>query len=147
MLRDAGLDLPLTTINDSVLRIGEILVSIAQTMQNEILASGYIQADKTPVGVQTAEKKGANHAAYFWQYGSPGRGVVFDFRMGRDREGPRRFLKNYSGILQTDGYAAYHNGIGAKGMIHACCLAHARRKFVDAVKVNQHDLDAAQVVT
>jgi hypothetical protein len=98
------------------------------------------------VGVQTNEKKGSNHTAYFWQYGSPGKGVVFDFRMGRDREGPQRFLNDYAGILQTDGYGAYRNGIGAKAMVHACCLAHARRKFVDAVKVNEYDLESARVV-
>ena len=97
-------------------------------------------------GVQTDEKKGTNHTAYFWQYGSPGKGVVFDFRMGRDREGPRRFLNDYAGILQTDGYGAYRNGIGGKSMVHACCLAHARRKFVDAVKVNEYDLESARVV-
>lgn len=144
--RDAGLDLPLTTINDGVLRVGELLIPVAHAMQREILASGYVQADETPVGVQTEEKKGSNHTAYFWQYGSPGKGVVFDFRMGRDREGPRRFLKDYAGILQTDGYGAYVNGIGGKGMVHACCLAHARRKFVDAVKVNEQDQNSARVV-
>ena len=32
--------------------------------------------------------------------------VVFDFRMGREREGPRRFLGNFEGVLQSDGYAA-----------------------------------------
>ena len=144
--RDAGLDVALSTINDGVLRVGELLVPVADAMRCEILASGYIQADETPVGVQTNEKKGTNHTAYFWQYGSPGKGVVFDFRMGRDREGPRRFLNDYAGILQTDGYGAYRNGIGAKAMVHACCLAHARRKFVDAVKVNEYDLESARVV-
>ena len=144
--RDAGLDLPLSTINDGVLRVGELLEPVARAMGKEILASGYVQADETPVGVQTHEKSGTNHTAYFWQYGSPGKGVVFDFRMSRDREGPRRFLKDYAGILQTDGYGAYMNGIGAMGMVHACCLAHARRKFVDAVKVNEHDKDSAQIV-
>ena len=38
------------------------------------------------------------------------------------------------------------NGIRARGMVHAYCLAHARRKFVDAVKVNEHDKDSAQIV-
>ena len=144
--RDAGLDVALSTINDGVLRIGELLEPVARAMSREILASGYVQADETPVGVQTNEKSGANHTAYFWQYGSPGKGVVFDFRMGRDREGPRRFLKDFAGILQTDGYSAYINGIGAHGMVHACCLAHARRKFVDAVKVNAEDHAAASIV-
>ena len=144
--RDAGVEIPLTTINDGVLRVGDLLVPVAHAMQREILASGYIQADETPVGVQTAEKKGSNHTAYFWQYGSPGKGVVFDFRMGRDREGPRRFLKDFTGILQTDGYSAYAREIGGRGMTHACCLAHARRKFIEAIKVNEKDHDSAQIV-
>jgi transposase len=48
---------------------------------------------------------GKNHQAYLWQYGTPGGGVVFDFRMGREREGPKKFLGQFDGILQTDGYA------------------------------------------
>lgn len=33
--------------------------------------------------------------------------MVFDFRLGRGRDGPKRFLGQFEGILQTDGYAAY----------------------------------------
>ena len=51
--------------------------------------------------------RGKNHQAYLWQYSRPGGPVVFDFRMGREREGPKRFLGNFEGILQSDGYGAY----------------------------------------
>ena len=34
------------------------------------------------------------------------RSMVFDFQMGRGREGPKKFLGQFEGILQTDGYAA-----------------------------------------
>jgi transposase len=43
-----------------------------------------------------------------WQYGSPGQGVVFDFRMGRDSDGPKQFLGEFEGLLQTDGYQGYN---------------------------------------
>ena len=33
--------------------------------------------------------------------------MVFDFRLSRGRDGPKRFLGQFEGILQTDGYAAY----------------------------------------
>ena len=33
---------------------------------------GYIQADETPVDVQTHDKRGQNHQAYLWQYGTLG---------------------------------------------------------------------------
>ena len=51
--------------------------------------------------------RGKNHQAYLWQYSRPDAPVVFDFRMGREREGPKRFLGNFEGILQSDGYGAY----------------------------------------
>jgi hypothetical protein len=32
--------------------------------------------------------------------------VFFEYRPGRGRAGPEEILKNYSGILQTDGYVS-----------------------------------------
>jgi transposase len=45
--------------------------------------------------------RGKNHQAYLWQYSRPAGAVVFDFRMGREREGPRRFLGNFEGSVAT----------------------------------------------
>jgi len=94
---------------------------------------------------QTHDKRGRNHQSYLWQYGSPGKSVVFDFRMGRDREGPKLFLGNFDGLLQTDGYKVYDK-VGGPRIVHAACLAHARRKHVDAVKVNAKDAESARIV-
>jgi hypothetical protein len=55
--------------------------------------------------------------------------------MTRSKEVPKAFFKDYGGVLHTDGYAAYEKDIGTDGMIHACCWSHARRKFIDAIKV------------
>ena len=63
------------------------------------------------------------------EYGKPGGNVVFDFRMGRGRDGPEKFLGEYEGILQTDGYAAYGR-VGGSRMVHAACWAHAREKGI-----------------
>ena len=46
----------------------------------------YIQADETPVGVQMHDGRGKNRQAYLWQYSRPDGSVVFDFRLGRERE-------------------------------------------------------------
>lgn len=40
--------------------------------------------------------------------------VVFNFRLGRGRDGPKRFLGQFEGILQTDGYTAYDQIGGAR---------------------------------
>jgi transposase len=142
--RDFDIDVALSTINDSVLRVGELLIPILDWMKRDLLAGNYIQADETFVGVQTREKKGENHTGYFWQYSSPGKGVVFDFEMTRSKEVPKAFFKDYGGILHTDGYVAYEKDIGTEQLIHACCLAHSRRKFIEAIKVQTkaHAADA-----
>jgi transposase len=115
-------------------------------MRRNLLSESYLQADETTVPVQMHDNRGADHQAYLWQYGSPGGEIVFEFQLGRGREGPKNFLGEWQGILQTDGYQAYDN-IGGPKMVHVGCWAHARRKFVEAVKVNPKDAAAINMVT
>jgi hypothetical protein len=61
-------------------------------------------------------------ATRLWQYSSPGVDMVFDFRMGREGEGPKQFLGGFEWLLQADGYKRYNEVSGPK-TVHACCLA------------------------
>ena len=143
--RDAGVAISRATLDGWVLRVGELLIPIAAVIGQELLRRSYLQADETPVAVQTPDKRGQHHQAYLWQYGCPGGSVVFDFQLGRGRDGPKRFLRQFEGILQTDGYAAYEQ-VGGPQMVHACCWAHARRKFWDALKLHPEDRTATHMV-
>ena len=181
LLRDAGVPLHRSTLCGWVMRVGDLLLPIAEAMKRELLAGDYIQADETPLAVQTHDGRGKNHQAYLWQYSAPfdgspddvsknggivpggivpggagsegtvrggavrGGTVLFDFQMGRGREAPKKMLRDFAGILQTDGYAAYDK-VGAAGMRQAACWAHARRKFVEAAKLNAKDRAAVEVV-
>ena len=91
------------------------------------------------------DRRGHNHRAYLWQYGRPGGSLVFDFRLGRGRDGPLLFLGQFEGLLQTDAYAAY-DGVGGPLIVHAGCWAHPRRKFFEAVQLNPKDLAAIRIV-
>ncbi len=146
LLRDAGIDISRGTMCGWVITVGGMLQPVVGAMRRELLAGSYIQADETPVDVQTHDRRGRNHQAYLWQYGTPGGGTVFDFRMSRGREGPARFLDKFEGILQTDDYIAYERGVGGPKMVHAACWSHARRHFVDAVKLNQQDAASIRAV-
>jgi transposase len=143
--REAGVEIGRATLDGWVMRVGELLGPIAGAMRRDLLAASYLQADETPVPVQMHDQRGENHQAYLWQYGRPGGETVFDFCLGRGREGPRKFLGKWEGILQTDGYSAYDD-IGGPKLVHVGCWAHARRKFVDAVKVNAEDAEAVKMV-
>jgi len=144
--REAGLEIGRATLDGWVMRVGELLGPIVEAMRRDLLAASYLQADETPVPVQMHDKRGENHQAYLWQYGKPGSETVFEFQLGRGRDGPRKFFGQWEGILQTDGYQAYDN-IGGPKLVHVGCWAHARRKFVDAVKVNPQDAPAIAMVT
>jgi transposase len=143
--REAGLEIGRATLDGWVMRVGELLEPVAAAMRRDLLGASYLQADETTVPVQMRDKRGADHQAYLWQYGRPGGETVFDFRLGRGRDGPKKFLGQWEGILQTDGYQAYDN-IGGPKLVHVGCWAHARRKFVDAVKVNPRDAAAVAMV-
>jgi len=143
--RDLGLDVSRATLDSWVLKVGELLIPMVAAMRREFISGSYIQADETPVDVQTREGRGKNHQAYPWQYSRPGGSVVFDFRLGRGRDGPKRFLGQFEGILQTDGYAAYDQ-IGGPRMVHAACWSHPRRQFFEAVHLNPRDPVATPIV-
>jgi transposase len=143
--RETGVEISRATMDGWVMRVGELLSPIAAAIGRELISGTYIQADETPVGVQMHDGRGKNHQAYLWQYGRPGGSVVFDFRLGRGREGPKRFVGQFEGILQSDGYAAYEQ-VGGPKMVHACCWAHSRRKFIEALKLHPEDRTATRIV-
>jgi transposase len=144
--REAGVEISRATLDGWVMRVGELLEPIVGAMRQDLLRASYLQADETTVPVQMHDQRGSDHQAYLWQYGSPEGETVFEFQLGRGREGPRKFLGDWEGILQTDGYQAYDD-VGGPKMVHVGCWAHARRKFVDAVKVNPQDGAAINMVT
>ena len=145
LARETGLELSRATLDGWVMRVGELLTPVAAVMGRELVGGTYLQADETPVDVQMHDGRGQNHQAYLWQYSRPGGSVVFDFRLGRGRDGPKEFLGRFEGILQTDGYAAYEQ-VGGPKRVHAACWAHARRKFFEAAKLNPDDAVATRIV-
>ena len=146
LLRDAQVAVSGSTLGDAVLAAGALLLPVNAAQRLELLARDYLQADETPVGVQSeAAPAGQNHRAWQWQYSAPGGPVVFDFQMSRGRDGPRAFLKAFRGILQTDAYGAYDSVI-TEYMIHAGCWAHVRRKFHDAHQLDPANADARDML-
>ena len=143
--REAGVEISRATMDGWVMQVGELLVPIAAVMGRELLGGSYIQADETTVDVQMHDGRGQNHQAYLWQYGRPGGGAVFDFRLGRGRDGPKKFLGQFEGILQTDGYGVYDH-VGGPEIVHAGCWSHSRRKFFEAAKLNPSDVAATRIV-
>jgi hypothetical protein len=104
-------------------------------MKSRILESGVIFADETPIDLQV---KGKSHCqqAYIWIYAGGGGGDppyrFFEFCLNRNHEHPLKTLKDYKGVLHSDKYGVYEKLAKTKDIIWCPCMAHVRRKFVEA---------------
>ena len=113
--------------------IANWLLPLHDALKKKLLSTDYLMADETPIPVLSEDKPGATHRGYHWVYYDPvNKLVCFDYRQTRGREGPKSFLKDFTGYLQSDGNNAYSD-LGPPGKIaHLACFAHARRKFEHA---------------
>jgi transposase len=143
--RETGLKISRATLDGWVMTVGGLLIPMVAVMGRELVLGPYIQADETPVDVQMHDRRGHNHQAYLWQYSRPGGSVVFEFRLGRGRDGPKKFLAGFNGILQTDGYSAYDK-VGGPKLVHAACWSHSRRKFYEAHQLSPGESVAKGIV-
>jgi len=110
--------------------ISNWLTPLWEAMKTKITETDYLMADETPIPVLTKDKPGSTHRGYHWVYYDPIRKIViFDYQQSRSRSGPKSFLKNFSGYLQTDGYSAYEKLAPPGKITLLACMAHARRAF------------------
>lgn len=123
-----------STINGWQESICNLLEPLYDTLKHRVLSQGYLQVDETPIPVLDKQKKGKTHRGYHWIYHSPlEKTVLFDYNIGRSREGPTKFLENFKGYLQTDGYNVYEIFGKRKDITLVNCMAHARRGFEKAL--------------
>ena len=138
------INIPYSTITDWITNSSKLITPLYKALQKEVLASDYLHADETPIRVLDKDKKGETHRGYYWVYHNSLRDMVlFDYQPGRGREGPSELLKDFRGHLQTDGYAAYNIFDEQKDITLLHCMAHARRKFVEARLNDQARADHA----
>jgi len=137
-----GIDLCDSTLCAMCAQVADALVPIVACIKARLLAGEYLQADETTLRVMDPETQGVTHQGYLWVFGRPADEVVYEFRMGRGRDGPTEFLKGFAGKLQVDGYAGYEEAARLYQLTVVRCWAHIRRKFVDARETAASRADA-----
>jgi transposase len=117
-----------------------LLRPVHHELQALITRSGYVIGDETPIRVLDPARPGAAREAWLWAFLAPGpQAVVFDFHLVRSHEPALAFLRDFQGVFQTDGYGAYLKALRVlpgevrPGIVHVNCMAHCRRKFVEAL--------------
>ena len=99
-----------------------------------LLASCVVQSDDTGIMVIDASTSQGSRHSYLSVYVNDRDEVVFDFTLGRGREGQAVFLDDYRGRLQVDAYSGYDEVLPQNGLIAVGCWAHARRRFYQALE-------------
>ena len=128
--------IPDNTLGNWVMQVGNALLPMYDALLKEILASGYLQVDETPVKILNPEKKG-----YLWCYHAPsiaGGLIAFELSLTRGGYVAEARLATYKGLLQTDGYAGYTKLRKRKDIEGLGCITHARRKFAEVFKVSKN---------
>ncbi|GAA4325330.1 IS66-like element ISEc8 family transposase [Pigmentiphaga soli] len=133
-----GVTLSRSTLADWVAGSSRLLRPLVAALQRHVMSGEKIHADDTPVPV-LAPGRGKTKTGRLWTYvrddhaagvAEPA-AVWFGYSPDRKGEHPVRHLKDFTGILQADGYAGF-NQLYATGRIQeAACWAHVRRKFYD----------------
>ncbi len=109
------------------------LLPLCHLLHQELLAQPYNQVDETRIAVLSKNKPGATHRGYFWVLFNPELNtVLFQYDSRRSAEAGSLLLDGFSGILQADGYSAYETVKRKQDVILIHCMAHSRRKFVEA---------------
>jgi transposase len=130
-----GIKLAHSTLLDWIAKTCNLLNPLYEKLKQQVLQSNYLMMDETTMKVMDKSKKGTTHRGYFWAaQAPPAKLVFFEYQPGRNQEVPQALLSNYKGYLQSDGYSCYETLAANKNIKLLCCMAHARRYFLESEK-------------
>ena len=113
--------------------VADLVEPLYELMADQVRASHVVATDDTIMPMLSREK--CPNARMWVCVGDEAHPYnVFDFKLSRGRDGPKSFLKDYNQVLLADGYGGYNGVVAGNGIVRAGCMAHLRRKFVDAEK-------------
>ena len=111
--------------------VADLVEPVYRLMIKRVLQSHLIATDDTHMPMQAKDKA---IRAYMWVYiGDEDHPYnIYDFSLGRNREGPINFLGDFNQVLLADGYAGYNGVVTGNALTRAGCWLHLKRKFVEA---------------
>jgi len=127
-----GIDLPRATLSNWVLQSANLLTPYFDRLRHYLIRENIIQADETTLRV-VQDGRDSNTKSYMWLYQSGSFSpqhpiVLYDYQPTRAGEHPKAFLCGFTGVVQCDGYSAYHVLTKDTEEVSLIgCMAHARR--------------------
>ena len=141
MLRRIGIDIPRATLYLWVIRAAELFKPMMSLMHKNIINYDVAYSDETTVQVLKDPNKGVQSKKYMWLFagGAPDQFCFYyRYHHARSHDVPLQFFDGYKGYIHCDGFPGYETLAAKSPAIQLSgCLYHARRKFVEIIKVTQ----------
>src|SRR6201981_377077 len=133
-----GVSLETLTLCGWVGATAAALQPLVDALATDVLAGDTLHVDDTPVPV-LAPGTGKTKTGRLWTYvrderpfgGSRKPAALFFYSPDRKGEHPQAHLKDFRGVIHTDGYAGFNELFAGGRIVEAACWAHVRRKFFD----------------
>jgi transposase len=136
MFKRQGVQLSKQTMWDMLVTVDELVAQpILEQCRKELLESEVLQSDESPVRMRLEDGKGSRETtAWLWRSlrEETPRKVLVRFEIAKSRDGPKRFLGDWKGILVSDGTSLHDEVARSNGIVRAGCWSHARRYFKKA---------------
>ena len=134
-LAAAGINMSRATLTHLTGRTVDLLRPIYDAQLTSILKSDVLTMDETPIRAGRGSK-GKMKTGYFWPIYGDQDEIAFPFSPSRGRGLVEEVLREYCGVLVTDGYEVYERyAQKVNDLVHAQCWSHTRRHFVQAEPV------------
>ncbi len=134
-----GIDMPRSSLCGWLLKVSELCEPLVKLLREHIIAYDYAQADETTLQVLDEIGRSNKTKSYVWCYRGGGvkPSIVYEYQETRGGYHADEFLTGFKGYLQSDAYAGYNFADKDDGIIRVGCMAHARRKFADIIKISK----------
>jgi len=139
-----GFELSRQNMANWVIKGADHLWHIYARLKEFLIKGTYLHSDESVLQVLSEPGRAATTKSYMWLYCTGEHGppiYLYEYQPSRSGDHPKRFLKGFSGILQTDGYEGYGKVENVKQM---GCLSHFKRYFVDALKALPKEADVSR---
>jgi transposase len=142
-----GVEISPQTMGNGIELVADWLRPIVDLMSKEQFKSNYFQCDETTIKY-LKPNNGKAATGYIWTVNVPGGYTVYHWKRGRGQKCLDQIVpEDFEGTLQCDGYIGYYSFRNSRPMVTLNgCMAHVRRKFVEALEIGQSPTQMRWVV-
>jgi transposase len=125
------------------------LTPLTDLILTKIRSGSVLHMDETRLRVLHENGKKKDGQSWMWcaagygeatPAGDPGGKLIyFHYGGSRSLAVAQALLGTFKGVLMSDAYAAYNTPAARHGITQAACMAHVRRYYIEAAKVQPHN--------